>query len=86
MIKVWGEQTNLPATQETVELDEFAYVCRLKKITVGYGLLLIGLVNGFSRMCVEDDQAKQDQDYRKFIPKHIYKASQRHTLLRGITV
>ncbi|MHB9147164.1 MAG: hypothetical protein ACYC2U_01735 [Candidatus Amoebophilus sp.] len=47
---------------------------------------MIDLLNGSSRMCVEDDQAKQDQDYREFIPEHIYKASQRHTLLRGITV
>ena len=65
-VKAWGEQTSLPTTREPVEvieLDGLHTYVGSKRSTVGYGLLLIDLVNGSYRMCVETDQAKQDQDY-----------------------
>ena len=61
-IKAWGSQESLPKSQEEVEIieiDEMHTYVGSKKSTVGYGLLLIDLADGSSRMCVGIDQHKQ---------------------------
>lgn len=46
---------------EVVELDELHTYVGNKKTTVGYGLLLIDLRNGSSRLCVGQEGQKRDE-------------------------
>ena len=58
-VKKWGEQIDLPVRNEPisiVELDELHSYIKQKKTTVGHGLLLIDLKNGFSLLSVATDQ------------------------------
>ncbi len=41
-----------------MEIDEMHSYVQSKKTTLGYGLLLIDLTNGTSRMCVATDQQR----------------------------
>jgi transposase-like protein len=62
-VKKWGENLELPkrnAAIEVVELDEMHTYVSQKKITDGYGLLLIDMVNGFSLLSVATARQQQD--------------------------
>lgn len=55
-VKEWGSKVSLPQSDHpiaVVELDEMHTFVGSKKTTVGYGLLLIDLQDGSSRLCVE---------------------------------
>ncbi len=57
-----GQQSKLtsePNPISVVELDEMHRYIGSKKITVGYGLLLIDLQDGSSRLCVRAEEQKQ---------------------------
>lgn len=61
-VKEWGSNVELPKSNESiafVELDEMHSYIGSKKTTVGYGLLLIDLQNGSSRLCVGVEGRKQ---------------------------
>jgi len=61
-VKEWGSKVELPKSEENiaiVELDEMHSYVGSKKTTVGYGLLLIDLQDGSSRLCVEAGEQKQ---------------------------
>ena len=62
-VKEWGEKTSLPRSEapiEIVELDELHSYVGSKKTTVGYGLLLIDLVNGSSILCAKTVRRKKE--------------------------
>lgn len=62
-VKEWGSQVTLPKSEipvEVVELDEMHTYVKSKKTTVGYGLLLIDMQNGSSRLCVGAGGQKQE--------------------------
>ena len=55
-VKNWGEKASLLKKEdpiEVVELDELHSYVGSKKTTVGYGLLLIDMGNGISRLSVD---------------------------------
>ncbi len=61
-VKQWGTSIDLPKKQspvELAELDEMHHYIGTKKTTVGYGLLLIDLVEDLSILSVETGQPKQ---------------------------
>jgi len=61
-VKEWGSKVSLPKSDtvvEVIELDEMHTYVGSKKTTVGYGLLLIDIENGTSRMCVGAEEPKQ---------------------------
>ncbi len=61
-IKEWGSKVSLPQSPtpiSVVELDEMHRYIGSKKTTVGYGLLLIDLQDGSSRLCVRAEEQKQ---------------------------
>lgn len=54
-VKKWGSEVSLPQSDQpiaVVELDEMHTYVGSKKTTVGFGLLLIDLQDGSSRLCV----------------------------------
>lgn len=60
-VKEWGSRVSLPQSDEpvaVVELDEMHSYVGSKKTTVGYGLLLIDLQDGSSRLCVGTEGQK----------------------------
>lgn len=62
-VKEWGSQVELPKSEtsvEVIELDEMHSYVGSKKTTVGYGLLLIDMQNGSSRLCVGAEEQKQE--------------------------
>jgi transposase-like protein len=62
-VKEWGSKVSLPqatAPIAVVELDEMHSYVGAKKTTAGYGLLLIDLRNGTSRLCVEAEGQKPE--------------------------
>lgn len=62
-VKEWGSKVSLPQSEEPValvELDEMHTYVGSKKTTVGFGLLLIDLQNGSSRLCVGAEGQKQE--------------------------
>jgi transposase-like protein len=62
-VKEWGSKVDLPQRKgvvDVVELDEIHTYVASKKTTVGYGLLLIDLENGFSLLSVETAPPKLD--------------------------
>jgi len=67
-VKEWGSKVSLPqsaSTVEVVELDEMHSYVGSKKTTVGYGLLLIDIENGSSRLCVGAGEQKQEKNFGK---------------------
>lgn len=61
-IKHWGSQVSLPKNEgavEVVEIDEMHSYVMSKKTTVGFGLLLIDLENGTSRLCAGTGQRRR---------------------------
>lgn len=62
-IKEWGSKVSLPQSTEpiaVVALDEMHSYVGSKKTTVGYGLLLIDLQNGSSRLCVGAEEQQPE--------------------------
>lgn len=62
-VKEWGSQVSLPQTDQpiaVVELDEMHTYVMSKKTIVGYGLLLIDLQDGSSRLCVGAEEQRQE--------------------------
>ena len=62
-IRKWEGEVDLPKRNEqiaVVELDEMHTYVGSKKITDGYGLLLIDMVNGLSLLSVATGQAKPE--------------------------
>ena len=60
-VKEWGSKVSLLQSTEpiaVVELDEMRSYVGSKKTTVGYGLLLIDLQDGSSRLCVRAEEQK----------------------------
>lgn len=60
-VKEWGSKVSLPQSDQpiaVVELDEMHSYVWSKKTTVGFGLLLIDLQDGSSRLCVEAEEQK----------------------------
>ncbi len=60
-VKEWGSKVSLLQSTEpiaVVELDEMRSYVGSKKTTVGYGLLLIDLQDGSSRLCVGAEEQK----------------------------
>jgi transposase-like protein len=63
-VKEWGSKVSLPQNSEpiaVVELDEMHTYVGSKKTTVGYGLLLIDLQDGSSRLCVEEAETSKQE-------------------------
>ncbi|KXK19353.1 MAG: insertion element protein [Candidatus Parvibacillus calidus] len=63
-IKEWGSKVSLPQNSQpiaVVEIDELHSYVGSKKTIVGYGLLLIDLQDGSSRLCVGAEAQKQEQ-------------------------
>jgi transposase-like protein len=61
-VKEWGSKVSLPQNTNpvaVVELDELHSYVGSKKTIVGYGLLLIDLQDGSSRLCVGAEGQKQ---------------------------
>ena len=62
-IKEWGSKVDLPQSSQpvaVVELDEMHSYVGSKKTTAGYGLLLIDLQDGSSRLCAETALRQQE--------------------------
>ena len=60
-VKEWGSKVSLPQNADPiaiVELDEMHSYVGSKKTIAGYGLLLIDLQDGSSRLCVEAEEQK----------------------------
>ena len=60
-VKEWGSKVSLPQSDHpvaVVELDEMHTYVGSKKTTVGFGLLLIDLQDGSSRLCVGAEEQK----------------------------
>lgn len=60
-VKEWGSKVSLPQSDQpaaVVELDEMHTYVGSKKTTVGFGLLLIDLQDGSSRLCVGAEEQK----------------------------
>jgi transposase-like protein len=67
-IKTWGAKVELPQSDTpiaVVELDEMHSYVGQKKTIVGYGLLLIDLRDGSSRLCVAAGEKKRARSYTK---------------------
>ena len=67
-VKKWGEQVTLPQNPDgvaVVELDEMHSYVGSKKTTVGYGLLLIDLVNGTSLLSLGTGPQKPESNSGK---------------------
>lgn len=62
-VKEWGSKVSLPQNNQPVavmELDEMHTYVGAKKTTVGFGLLLIDLQDGSSRLCLGAGEQKQE--------------------------
>lgn len=60
-VKEWGSKVSLPQSDQPVaivELDEMHTYIGQKKTTAGFGLLLIDLQDGSSRLCVGVEEQK----------------------------